>query len=435
MSASKILAPHKAQTLVRCREHSRVLALTDTTDVDFTKHPKVKGAGYLHTKTTSGFLAHSVLTVSTAGVPLGVLSAELWTRPHQDYGKSKERAKKPFAEKESSRWLRAAQAANEILTDGGTTEVVMVGDRECDIFEIFAAERPRNGHLLVRLGQNRRVIAPSVSAEDTLVKTRIKEYAATLPLTGEREVRIGHSNSQQERVVRVGIGYASITILPPGKTTGGVEIQLVVARQIAEPSSNAPSSNAPSSNAPSSNAPSSNAPSPQNAGEEEPEPIEWILLTTVPIANVEEASTIVGYYVCRWLIERFHYTLKSGCGIEKLQLETITRLQNAVATYMLVAWRLLWLTYSARTTPELSCELVLERHEWQALYAVSSPQEALPTEPPTLQQAVILIARLGGFLARKRDGAPGVKVLWLGWSRLTDIVRTWLAAKKHFTPS
>lgn len=343
-----ILAAHKQTTLERCRTHQRVLALPDTTEVDFTTHPKVKDAGYLHTQKSRGFLMHSVLTASTDGVPLGLLSAEMWTRPHEDFGKASERKKKPFAEKESARWLRAVEAASGIVSDGSTTEVISIGDRENDIYEVFSAERLANVHLLIRLGQNRRILAPSLSAGslsvsgvsacddssevDSLTKTRIKEYAATLPLE-----------------------------------------------------------------------------------------------------SIDDAITMVRYYALRWLIERLHYTLKSGCGIEKLQLETMQRLQNAVATHMLVAWRLLWLTYAARVTPEASCEIMLEPHEWQALHAVVCTGEAMPTQAPTLQQAVLWIARLGGFLARNRDGAPGVKVLWLGWSRLTDIVRTWVIAKEHFS--
>jgi len=426
VTSQKILAPHTAKTLSRCREQSRVLALNDTTEVDFTSHPKVKGAGYLHTHTT-GFLMHSVLTASTTGVPLGVLSAEMWTRRHEDFGKAKDRKEKTVAEKESSRWLRAVEAASRIAADGSATEVISIGDRENDIYEVFAAERARQVHLLIRLGQNRRILAPSLSAgsqangasdnsseADSLTKTRIKEYAAALPLTGMMEVRIGHSNSQEERVVSVGVAYSTITILPPGKTKGGVTVQLVVAREIIAPIAEA---------------------SHLSPEQEDREPIEWILLTTLPIESLEDAMTMVRYYALRWLIERFHYTLKSGCGIEKLQLETVQRLQNAVATYLLIAWRLLWLTYTARTQPQSSCEIVLEAHEWQALHAVVCTGEDMPTQAPTLQQAVLWIARLGGFLARKRDGFPGVKVLWLGWSRLTDIVRTWLIAKEHFSPS
>ena len=107
---------------------------------------------------------HSVLTASTEGVPLGVLSAEMWTRPHEGFGKAADRKNKKFADKESSRWLRAVEAASSIVADGSRTEVISIGDRENDIYEVFAAERPADVHLLIRLGQNRRILAPSLSA-------------------------------------------------------------------------------------------------------------------------------------------------------------------------------------------------------------------------------------------------------------------------------
>jgi Transposase Tn5 dimerisation domain len=164
-------------------------------------------------------------------------------------------------------------------------------------------------------------------------------------------------------------------------------------------------------------------------------PLEWILLTSLAVESLDDARLMLRYYALRWLIERLHYTLKSGCQIEKLELETVERLQNALAVYLMVAWRLLWLVYQSRLDGQQSCEIVLETHEWQALFAVMHEGEAMPNQAPTLQQAILWIARLGGFLARKRDGSPGVKVLWRGWSRLTDIVRTWSIAQRHFSPS
>ncbi len=145
----------------------------------------------------------------------------------------------------------------------------------------------------------------------------------------------------------------------------------------------------------------------------------------MPVTTYEEAVQIVLWYSLRWLIERYHFVLKSGCRIEELQLETAQRLERALATYCIVAWRLLWLTYQARQAPESSCEVVLQQDEWQALYATMHQTTTVPEQPPTLHEAVSWIARLGGFLGRKSDGEPGVKVIWRGLRRLEDIVATW----------
>ena len=166
------------------------------------------------------------------------------------------------------------------------------------------------------------------------------------------------------------------------------------------------------------------------AGEEA---VPWLVLTSLATQTVEQAQQIVTWYTYRWLIERFHYVLKSGCKLEESQLREEKRLERLLAVYSLVAWKLLWLTYLARQTPDVPCTVSLQPSEWQALYAFIHRTQRLPTSPPTLHQAVRWIAQLGGFLGRKGDGEPGVKVLWRGWTRFQDIIDTWTIS--HSSPS
>jgi hypothetical protein len=154
-------------------------------------------------------------------------------------------------------------------------------------------------------------------------------------------------------------------------------------------------------------------------------PVCWLLLTTLGVESFQEAVQCVVFYNLRWLIERYHYVLKSGCAVEELQLEEAQRLMRAVATYCIVAWRLLWLSYEARKNPDAPCDGVLETHEWQSLYCMVHKTPTPPDKPPTLREAVRMIAQLGGFLGRKHDGEPGVKVIWRGLRRLADIAETW----------
>jgi hypothetical protein len=158
--------------------------------------------------------------------------------------------------------------------------------------------------------------------------------------------------------------------------------------------------------------------------------ISWLLLTTLEVRDFEQASRCLRWYSYRWLIERYHYTLKSGCRLEQLQLETADRLERALATYAIVAWRLLWLTYEARTHPTKSIEAILPAHYWQALYCHIHQTTILPQEPPSLANCVRWIARLGGFLGRKSDGEPGVKTLWLGLQRVHDMASIWQLMSK-----
>jgi hypothetical protein len=139
-------------------------------------------------------------------------------------------------------------------------------------------------------------------------------------------------------------------------------------------------------------------------------------------------------YAYRWLVERYHYVLKSGCRIEALPLRDTDRLERALALYAIVAWRLLWLTYLARRQPEHPCTRALSTPEWQVLFRTRYPTAALPTQPPPLGQAVRWIARLGGFLDRAGDGEPGVKVLWRGLRHLEDLTVGWQLAQAEAAP-
>jgi len=130
-------------------------------------------------------------------------------------------------------------------------------------------------------------------------------------------------------------------------------------------------------------------------------PIHWLLLTTVAVTSLSEAIECVQWYSRRWLIERYHYVLKSGCNLEKLQLETAARLEKALATNSIVAWRLLWLTYEARVNPDIPCDLILPIHVWQVLYCSINATATPPEKPPSLSITVQWIAQLGGISCSK----------------------------------
>lgn len=151
----------------------------------------------------------------------------------------------------------------------------------------------------------------------------------------------------------------------------------------------------------------------------------WLLLTTLAVSCFEDVVECLRWYSYRWLIERYHFVLKSGCRLEQLQLETGERIQRALATYTIVAWRFLWITYLARYHPETPADTVLATHEWQALYCTIHKTSTPPVSPPSLNTCVRWISQLGGFLARKGDGEPGVKTIWQGLRRLHDIAQTW----------
>jgi hypothetical protein len=157
-------------------------------------------------------------------------------------------------------------------------------------------------------------------------------------------------------------------------------------------------------------------------------PLEWMLLTNLPVKNFDQAYEKVQWYCLRWRIEMYHKVLKSGFRIEHCRLGDAQRLIRYITVMSIIAWRVLMLTLLARTHPEAPCTTLLTDHEWKVLYCTVKNTTSLPAIIPSLREAVIWIARLGGFLARKSDGQPGTILLWRGWKRLTDLTQGWRLA-------
>ena len=381
-----ILDPHILATRDRLAAHDTVLVIQDTTDLDFTHHPATTGLGHLAQARLQGIRLHSALAITPAGVPLGLLDQRSWTRDPATLGKRHTRQLRTITEKESGRWLESWQHIQARLPRH--TRCVMLADSEADIYDLFAMPRRAGSEWLIRGTHNRRV--------DTQARYLWQTLEAQPP-QGQWTVLLPRADDRPAREATLTARWQTVTVQvpthhPAPQGCEPVTFQALLVREEQPPEGSAA--------------------------------IVWLLLTTLPIADLAAAQQIVGWYTLRWLIERYHYVLKSGCRVEALQLETAERLQKAVATYALVAWRLLWLTYQARQTPEQVCSVALEEHVWQALYATIHHTTVVPSSPPTLAQAVRWIAQLGGFLGRKGDGEPGVKTIWRGLRRLEDIAAT-----------
>jgi hypothetical protein len=386
--ADAIRAPHRDATVQRVLHHSTILLLQDTSELDYTAHPHTSGLGYLDNAHCQGLKVHSGLAATVDGVPLGLLHQAVWARDAATKGQK--RRNRPQAEKESQRWLTTLSEVQQLVPD--TTRLIVVADREADIYPLFIAPRDARTELVVRATYDRGLVGGE----------SLEQVAARVQWQGTRTVSIPGNGSRVARSATGHVGWTSVAMLAPKDypkpaSAPRPQVQLVVVEEREPPPG--------------------------------VKPLRWLLWTTLPVASWDEAIQIVEYYRHRWLIERYHFVLKSGCGIETLQLETGAGLERALAVCCIVAWRLLWLTYQARQTPEEPCTSVFATHEWQALYCTVHGTTTPPAHPPTLHEAVRLVARLGGFLGRKGDGEPGVKTIWRGLMRLEDIAATWLLAR------
>jgi hypothetical protein len=393
----EILSGHRRSTLQRVGEHSMILAVQDTSTFNFTTHRSTRGLGPIAGKqfgsehVPKGFLVHSCLAVTPKGVPLGLLGYKLWVRPEAEVETSNQ-GEPPMIpldkgeQKESSCWEELLQSSMQGIPAG--TKVLTVCDRGADIYDFFAAARRLQRDVLVRSAHNRELAGRKDHLWDSVMRT---------DAVGVMVVELPRADDRPPQTVTLELRTSRVRLHIPPKAKAQDEPRLVLSAVLAQ----------------------------EIEPPEGRDPIEWRLLTTLVVDSVEDACDCVRWYTKRWTVERYHYTLKSGCQVEELQLETVDRLHRALAVYSVVAWRLLYITYMARTEPESPCTLYLSSSEWKALYCQANRTKKLPASPPDMRTAVLWIAKLGGFLARKRDGDPGVKVLWQGYRRLQDMVVMW----------
>jgi hypothetical protein len=384
-----LLQPHYAATQERLRDKPLVLVAQDTTTLNYSSHPHTQGLGPIGTDSEAvrGLMVHDTLAFTPQGTPLGLLNVQCWAR--ERIGSRHERYQKPIEEKESYKWLESYQAVSAVQAQCRKTCLVVMADREADIHEVFAeqAKTHHGAQLLIRAerSRNRKVLADDESCEFlwTLLEAQ--------PLIGSRELLVPPSETRAARQATLVVRTLPVTLRPPRRKTQlpAVKIWAVLAQESDPP-----------------------------AGVDG---LEWMLLTTVKVQNREDAYERLDWYARRWGIEIYHRILKSGCRVEKRQMENAHRLSNCLAIDMIVAWRIHHLTTLGRETPDVPCTVYFTDSEWKALTTFITKTKTPPDQPPSLNEAVRLLGKLGGHLGRTSDGQPGSEVLWRGMARLTDI--------------
>ena len=390
VSLKAVLESHYAATAARVAQHPVVLAPQDTTSLNYNTHPATENLGPIstHPDGAIGLLVHDTMAFNLEGTPLGLLDVQCWARDPSQFGKRHQRRQLPFEAKESVKWLRSLEAVAQVQTQCPQTRIVSIGDREADIYELFvwATEKSGRPHLLVRAEHNRRVQHEH---------HHLWEQLAAQPVAGIKEVRLPRRANRAPRTAALEVRFGAVALRAP-KTRArlpNVPVWAVWARETGAPPG--------------------------------VEPVEWMLLTTFRVETFDQAGEKLDWYTRRWGIEVFHRTLKSGCQIETRQLGHADRIEACLAIDMVVAWRIFHLAKLGRETPDVPCTVYFEEIEWQALVGFIRKDPIPPAKPPSLQEAIRLVASLGGFLGRKGDGEPGTQTLWLGLQRLDDIAEAW----------
>jgi hypothetical protein len=394
----RVLAAHVLSSIRRMRDRPVVLAVQDTSYLDYATHPATEALGPLSGEGGHGMIMHGTFAVTPERLPLGVLSLRLWARDPDKPRQRASRRTRQIKDKESHKWIESVRAVARLKERLPGTRLVSVADRESDVFEFFLEAQKLGVDVLARAAYDRNVEAEPEQLFATL---------ASAPVLAHKSVALPATPKRKARTAKLAIRACPLVLQSPrnGTAHGLPPLALwgVWAYELEAP-----------------------------PGEE---PLDWKLLSSVPVLSDKDALERLEWYAARWSIEQWHKVLKDGCRIEMRQLQSAERLKRLITIYAVIAWRIFYATLLARLVPDMSCTAILQQEEWEALYCrIHHTPIPLATAPP-MREAVRWIARLGGFLGRRGDGEPGSKTLWNGFQQLIAMTEMYRIMKPQIPNS
>ena len=393
VSESEILAGHFDSTQDRVSAASGpILVLHDTSELTYHREDG-RQIGHLGTSQIGsqtrpryhkvcGILMHSSLAVTSEGLPLGLAAIKFWTREKFKGSTALKRhvnpTRVPIEYKESMCWMGNLRQSTTLLND--PARCVHIGDRGSDIFELFCAAQDAGTHFVFRTCVER----CAGDGEHTVADEMAEEHRK-----GLHKVEVLDRHGKVSEAI-VELRYRRILVRPPrAKQSRYSPIKLTVLHAIERGK-------------------------PKGRG-----PIDWKLITDMPVTSRAAAIEKLRWYALRWRIETFHKILKSGCRAEQSKLRTAERLVNLLAMFCILSWRIFWLTMINRVAAHSKPDIAFTPLEIDLLSRLTNRRSK--TCAVTLRDCMTQLAKLGGYLARAGDGPPGNMVMWRGMTRLTDI--------------
>ncbi len=378
--------PHWQHTRQAMGQQPLVLVLHDTSQLDFTSHAALQGTGPIGEGHARGFLQHNSLAlVPQPRQVLGLAYQQLRVRQPAPAGETSAQRKR--RRRESEQWLEGIRASGP--PPAGCCWVD-VGDAGADLYEALVAAREVGHDFLFRAAQDRMVLLASQPRGDEVA---LLGYARSLASQGQDVVEIPSRGGRPARTAVVQLAAAPVWIPAPTEVRQRWQQPIIPAWVIRVWEAAPP------------------------AGVQEP--LEWTLLCSLPTATLGDLKQRRDWYSCRWQIEVFHDIEKNGCAEEDRRFETAEALETCLALLSVVAVRILQLRSALDHQPEAPAEQVATASE---IAVVRRYGRIRRNQPLTVAAFVRGVARLGGFLGRKRDGKPGVRSLWRGYQRLQDLV-------------
>lgn len=362
----------------------KILLIQDTTTISFGNRKGIDGMGYYCESEQKGMLVHSCIAVTQAGIPLGLVFQESFTRKEQkNKTESKEQRKfRPIEEKESFRWLSTLRECHIRIPN--EVSKLTICDREGDFYELFSDAEEQGEQFLIRLTQNR----------PTQEGKKLFEQLKSSPVRGSLVLQIGRNPKEHlpTRKVKMDYHYETITIKKPQRrkeehlknslTLTGIYVHETTPK----------------------------------------ENLYWYLITNDKVITARDAEEQIRNYIQRWKIERFHYVLKSGCKIEEKQSRSYETLRQLTLLYSVIALQILNITYVGQLCPKLSVELFLDEEEWKLLYCVARKTKQFSKENYLMEDMLYDLAVLGGRKGTPSDGTPGVVSVWKGLEKFFTLL-------------
>lgn len=371
-----------------------ILALHDTTELDFTGHRSEKQLGCLAYENQLGLFLHNTLLCNAEGMAQTVFHQHYWSRDVATLGERKNRKHLPIDEKESGRWVNSIERVQQYFNVDKTrtvAAVINICDREGDIYELLSMAKQGNSHYIVRSCNNRRINNGQEKLWEQVKKERPR---------GQYTIELKDRITLQKRKATIEVKWLEdIVLFPPyrksNKKPEPISLNMIYVEEVNTPNGVTP--------------------------------ISWKLLTSLELSTLQGALMIITYYSYRWRIETFHYILKQGCKVEQLQLEQKHNLKNAITLYSLMACRLLAFMHLTREKPQdninkigfTTAQYVLLCNYLEKNYHVNISQYI--KEKPTLKYLTELIGLLGGY-QKHNSKHPGIKVMWRGLKELEIIL-------------
>ena len=281
--------------------------------------------------------------------------------------------------------------ANEIAKATPETQIISINDRETDIIELVelgTSEKRGKANFIIRSQYNRLIESKAGDRTSNKLWQRLKNAE----FMGEVEFTLTSRGDRKARKVKQQLKAISVKLTPHNKKKIA-QVNAVMAIE-------------------------ENPPEGEDA-------LIWIFLTDLPIKTFEDVCKIIGYYLCRWQIELFFKVLKSGCKAEDRQLQTVQRIKNLLAIFMVLSWRVMFAMMLGRICGEIPCSDLFEPSEWKSVYKIVNKKKALPRKPPLLNEFIEMVASLGGYVRKKGGEPPGVTTIWKGMARMVDFSIAW----------